>query len=1108
MNVPITSSKFRGSRCCRTLNMVGLRFFSHLNMFRIRFSGSSSFGAIFDLYIARKRDRGGNRFGFISMLDVKDKNELLKNLRGIRMDAYKLWFNIARFVLEDGEINTNREKHIPSKAFNSNSNDGVGQPEANTGPVDTGARSFRDMLVGRSINIDSQVNAFSTLHGRALVARMVNVDALKHIYVILDNMGHAAISVQYLGGLDVLLSFEDAAKAVLVHGTAITMKEHFSAITFWEGQCFSFERLAWLKIQGVPLHLSTNEVFDMVGRLFGTIVHKANRAENDRDLRQANFRGDHFELEEPKVSGLDYGGVGDWVPDFVTVNTTSKEDGSINSDSDMEEDDSGESESEESESEDVPVTASEKSPENDDVITGGEEDVRKETIDGSFIDNYEGHSSLIKDGNVIDNMVNEGFVPAVNFDFEQSLELSHNSPPTSKVVKRKKCKKNDMGRSSTNYVSSNESLKVVKKPKSDDDIFGLNSLLGLDENNPVPLANVSNGDQSLPFDLNSQPLPNPPNDGSSVPGSFEDAYQLDDAAAVQSQLNEVEATKILGEKLGVDLIEHDRLIHESLIQEGLQLGGMGFEFEYVNSIGNSGGILSVWDTNFFSKDQVLKYTNFLLVSGMLADRKSRMNFLNVYAPQNNPDKRNLGEKISRVIQAGQGWWIIFGDFNAVRDPSERKNSVFDLICAKDFNDFVDEAGLREFDLKGKKYTYLVNRCGEVKLSRIDRVFVCENVFNKWSQAYVRALKRGLSDHAPLLLSLVDTNFGPKPFRWFDSWLDRQGCVDIVNSVFGEWVSVGPYDMNLTNKLKAFRERLKTWFKECKRKDIEDEQRLKQEKEDLEVIMEHQDLEESDLWVWSECVKCLQEIDFFRTRDIKQKSRVQWAYLGDENSSFFHNVVKGRQARNAIPGLEVKGEWVSKPSLIKREVLRFFRDRFKEDFKIRPVGMEDIEVDNMLEVLGCKRGTFPFDYLGLKVGAKMSRINNWNSVIDVDRLKVVNGIKTLHWEWTTAPTTSQQVADLFSLLSAILDFDWKGGIDEWKWSADRSGLFSVNSVKKLLISNVQQLNNDHFRWKEIWSRIEAWCRLSPTLVFQVSDLLKTPDLQNCSKHNRYILRAGG
>lgn len=110
---------------------------------------------------------------------------------------------------------------------------------------------------------------------------------------------------------------------------------------------------------------------------------------------------------------------------------------------------------------------------------------------------------------------------------------------------------------------------------------------------------------------------------------------------------------------------------------------------------------------------------------------------------------------------------MFGDFNAVRHMDERKNSVFDPVCARDFNDFVDEAGLREYDLKGLKYTYLVNRCGDCKMSRIDRVFICENGFNKWSNAYVRALSRELSDHAPLLLSLVDTNFGPKPFRWFD-----------------------------------------------------------------------------------------------------------------------------------------------------------------------------------------------------------------------------------------------------------------------------------------------------------------------------------------------------
>lgn len=88
-------------------------------------------------------------------------------------------------------------------------------------------------------------------------------------------------------------------------------------------------------------------------------------------------------------------------------------------------------------------------------------------------------------------------------------------------------------------------------------------------------------------------------------------------------------------------------------------------------------------------------------------------------------------------------------------------------------------------------------------------------------------------------------------------------------------------------------------------------------------MEQKQLEEEELWVWSECTKCLKEIESYRACDIRQKSWCKWASLGDENSSFSHNVVKGRHARNAIPGLEVSGEWVSKPAHVKREVLRFF-----------------------------------------------------------------------------------------------------------------------------------------------------------------------------------------
>ncbi|PWA77843.1 Endonuclease/exonuclease/phosphatase [Artemisia annua] len=250
-------------------------------------------------------------------------------------------------------------------------------------------------------------------------------------------------------------------------------------------------------------------------------------------------------------------------------------------------------------------------------------------------------------------------------------------------------------------------------------------------------------------------------------------------------------------------------------------GGLGFDFESVDAVGNLGGLVNIWDPKVFSKDSVFKDNNFLLVSGLILDGSIRLNIINVYAPQNNVEKLNLWSRIIQTIKSGHGWWIIFGDFNSVRDREERKNSSFDPGSARDFNDFIDEAGLREYGLKG-------------------------------------------------------------------------------------WVNNGPYDINLLNKLKRLRGVLRDWFRRYSVKEVEEVSRLRKEKDDLEVQMESSDLEESDLWVWIECKKALEEIELHKARDIRQKSRVKWASLGDENSSFFYNMINGRKARNFIPGIAVDG----------------------------------------------------------------------------------------------------------------------------------------------------------------------------------------------------------
>ncbi|XP_076944140.1 uncharacterized protein LOC143614650 [Bidens hawaiensis] len=281
-------------------------------------------------------------------------------------------------------------------------------------------------------------------------------------------------------------------------------------------------------------------------------------------------------------------------------------------------------------------------------------------------------------------------------------------------------------------------------------------------------------------------------------------------------------------------------------------GGQGFKADWVNSNGQSRGIVNMWDPKVFQKENSIISDNFLVTTGFLVDGKIKLNVVNVYAPQLNSEKKR-------------------GDFNSVRCREERKNTNFDAACAKDFNDFINEAGLKEFNMKDK----LPNAC-------------------------LRALPRNLSDHSPLVLSLIDTNFGPKPFRWFNSWLDKEGCDDLVAKVLEDCVFSGPSDMVLLKKLKK-------WIKDTKVKEGEELAKLKAEREEYELLMEEREPEEDEVWVCVECRKGIEEVELLKSKDIKQKSRVKWANFGDDNTAYFHSVVNGRKARNSIPGLEVEGE---------------------------------------------------------------------------------------------------------------------------------------------------------------------------------------------------------
>ena len=221
--------------------------------------------------------------------------------------------------------------------------------------------------------------------------------------------------------------------------------------------------------------------------------------------------------------------------------------------------------------------------------------------------------------------------------------------------------------------------------------------------------------------------------------------------------------------------------------------------DHVAYEGLSGGLLCMWDKQLFQDIAVLKSRNCLIVVGYWKDIPGETIFANIYAPQSQADKRVLWNSLTNLMRSRPGNWIIFGDFNAVRRPEERINSVFCPYIASDFNKFINENGLLDINMGGRRLTYF----SEVgcKLSKLDRFLVCPNFMTGFPSATATALPREYSDHSPIILKTDYLDFGKPAFRFFNSWLYRDGFDDVVISAWNSFSGEGNDDRYFADKLR-------------------------------------------------------------------------------------------------------------------------------------------------------------------------------------------------------------------------------------------------------------------------------------------------------------------
>ena len=180
------------------------------------------------------------------------------------------------------------------------------------------------------------------------------------------------------------------------------------------------------------------------------------------------------------------------------------------------------------------------------------------------------------------------------------------------------------------------------------------------------------------------------------------------------------------------------------------------------------------------------------------------------------------------------------------------------------------------------------------MSKLDRFLVSDNFFSIWRDATVSVLPRCLSDHCPLLLKVETLDFGPKPFKIFDSWLEKEGFSEVVNASWSSSSLIsGTLVVILRKRLHKLKQDIKSWLrKECEKVSSKKSFIIK-ELDSWDKKAEEGSLSYSDRINREALTFELENILHSENMDMIQKSISKWAVEGDENSKFFHSFMNNR-----------------------------------------------------------------------------------------------------------------------------------------------------------------------------------------------------------------------
>ncbi|XP_071727948.1 uncharacterized protein [Rutidosis leptorrhynchoides] len=276
-------------------------------------------------------------------------------------------------------------------------------------------------------------------------------------------------------------------------------------------------------------------------------------------------------------------------------------------------------------------------------------------------------------------------------------------------------------------------------------------------------------------------------------------------------------------------------------------GSRDFNFVQKPKVGKSGGMLIIWDPNAFKVEEAVEKPHLLAIKGRWTGKVRDTIVANIYGPHRDDEKKKLWDTLENFMDVPDVDWVLGGDFNEVRNREERQNSQFIERRAALFNKFIENCNLVEVPLLGRRFTRICDN--GIKFSKLDHFLVSDQFLSSWGDVSAVALDRNSSDHCPIILRDKNFDFGPKPFKFFDAWLELKDIEKIVVDAWNKNVTSRRADCQFRDKLKNVKTALRTWSYNTYNSLDSEIEKLKKTVMDLESKADAGVLNDSDRESW-------------------------------------------------------------------------------------------------------------------------------------------------------------------------------------------------------------------------------------------------------------------